>query len=165
MAFKYFALFALVAVAAAGIHELHLDEEHHAPAEYTFEYAVHDDHTGDIKSQKETRHGDQVEGHYTLIDADGHRRVVHYTADKHNGFQAKVEREYVGAHYEAPKHVKYVAPAPVHKVYESAPVYTKYEAAPVYTKVEAAPVYKSYGHHDDGHSHVVVKTHGAEYHY
>lgn len=102
----------------------------------------------------QVRHGDNVEGHYTLVDADGHRRIVHYTADEHNGFNAKVEREYVGGHYEAPQQVKYVA-APVQKVY----------AAPVVAKVHA-PLHKVvYGHHDAGHSHVTVNAHGADYHY
>lgn len=89
---------------------------------FFFLILVHDEHTGDIKSQKETAHDGHVEGHYSLIDADGHKRIVHYTANDHDGFNAKVEREYLGHQYEAPKQVKYVAPAlhkivaPVHKV-------------------------------------------------
>ncbi|XP_058056297.1 larval cuticle protein A2B-like [Anopheles bellator] len=86
-----------------------------APAEYQFQYSVHDDHTGDIKSQQEERHGDDVKGQYTLIDADGHRRIVDYTADEHNGFNAVVRREPIEGH----KIVKTIAPvakvvAPVH---------------------------------------------------
>lgn len=59
MAFKYIALFAFVAAAAAVELNYHHQPllvktvEHHAPAEYAFEYSVHDEHTGDIKSQKE----------------------------------------------------------------------------------------------------------------
>lgn len=182
MAFKYIALFAFVAMASA-IELQHAYQpvvyakqptyvkhvEHEAPAEYAFEYSVHDEHTGDVKSQKEVRHGDNVEGHYTLIDADGHRRVVHYTADEHNGFQAKVDREYVGAKYAAPavqKVIQYEA-APVYK-YEAAPQVVKYEA-PQVKYVQAAPQVKyvsapaSYASH--GTSQVSVSSHGADYHY
>uniref|UniRef100_A0A336KZY8 CSON000880 protein n=1 Tax=Culicoides sonorensis TaxID=179676 RepID=A0A336KZY8_CULSO len=160
MAFKFIALFSFVALAAAVELNYHHQPavlvktvEHHAPAEYAFEYSVHDEHTGDVKSQKEVRHGDNVEGYYTLIDADGHRRVVHYTADEHNGFNAKVEREYVGGHYEAPKQVKYVVPV------------QKYVAAPVVTKVQAPLAKIVYGHQEAGHSHVSVNAHGSDYHY
>uniref|UniRef100_A0AAG5DY08 Uncharacterized protein n=1 Tax=Anopheles atroparvus TaxID=41427 RepID=A0AAG5DY08_ANOAO len=88
-----------------------------APAEYQFQYSVHDEHTGDIKSQQEERHGDDVKGQYTLIDADGHRRVVDYTADEHNGFNAVVRREPLEGH----KIVKTIAKVPVAKVY-AAPI-------------------------------------------
>ncbi|XP_058814897.1 cuticle protein 7-like [Topomyia yanbarensis] len=67
--------------------------EQYAPANYEFSYSVHDAHTGDIKSQHETRHGDQVQGQYSLLDADGHQRIVDYTADEHTGFNAVVRRE------------------------------------------------------------------------
>uniref|UniRef100_A0A182TPW7 Uncharacterized protein n=1 Tax=Anopheles melas TaxID=34690 RepID=A0A182TPW7_9DIPT len=103
-----------------------------APAEYQFAYDVHDDHTGDVKSQQEERHGDVVKGQYTLIDADGYRRIVDYTADDHNGFNAVVRREPVEGH----KVVKTLAP--VAKVV--APVYAapaKVYAAPAVTKVFA----------------------------
>ncbi|EAT43806.1 AAEL004748-PA [Aedes aegypti] len=95
MAFKFFALLALVTVASAAVLPVALKhiEYHDAPAEYQFSYSVHDDHTGDIKSQQEERHGDNVVGQYTLIDADGYRRIVDYTADEHNGFNAVVRRE------------------------------------------------------------------------
>lgn len=80
MAFKYIALFAFVAAASAvelqhayqhayqPVYQPALVKkvEYEAPAEYSFEYGVHDSHTGDIKSQKEVRHGDNVQGHYTL---------------------------------------------------------------------------------------------------
>lgn len=171
MAFKYVALFAFIATAAA-IELQHAYQpvvyakptlvkkiEYEAPAEYAFEYSVHDEHTGDVKSQKEVRHGDNVEGHYTLIDADGHRRVVHYTADEHNGFQAKVEREYVGAKYVA------AAPAKVVKYVEAAPA-VKYVSAPVVQKIAYAPVsYGSYGSHGSESSVSVSSHDGANYHY
>lgn len=76
-----------------------------APAHYDFSYSVHDEHTGDIKSQTESRKGDQVHGQYTLIDADGYLRTVDYTSDAHNGFNAVVRRDPLGH-----KVVKAVAP-------------------------------------------------------
>lgn len=81
------------------------EEEHYAPAKYEFNYAVKDEHTGDIKEQQEKRDGDHVVGYYTLLEPDGHRRIVHYESDKHSGFNAKVEREYVGI--QAPQQYKY----------------------------------------------------------
>jgi hypothetical protein len=53
---------------------------------------VADAHTGDKKSHSETRDGDVVKGHYSLVEADGTTRTVHYTADKHNGFNAHVTK-------------------------------------------------------------------------
>jgi len=59
---------------------------------YKFDYSVHDPHTGDIKSQWETRDGDVVKGSYSVVEADGTIRTVDYTADKYNGFKAVVKR-------------------------------------------------------------------------
>lgn len=61
--------------------------------QYTFRYGVQDSLTGDFKSQIETRNGDVVRGEYSLIDPDGFRRTVKYTADPINGFNAIVHRE------------------------------------------------------------------------
>lgn len=60
--------------------------------EYSYNYAVHDPHTGDEKQHVEERHGDQVKGVYTLKEADGTLRIVEYKADKHEGFQAQVHK-------------------------------------------------------------------------
>ncbi|XP_050084680.1 larval cuticle protein A2B-like [Anopheles aquasalis] len=95
--------------------------EHHAPANYEFSYSVHDGHTGDIKSQHETRHGDEVHGQYSLLDSDGHQRIVDYHADHHSGFNAVVRREPTGVKIAQPVH-KVVA-QPVHvSSYAHAPV-------------------------------------------
>jgi Insect cuticle protein len=51
-------------------------EEHEKPASYEFKYEVHDEKTGDIKSQSETAVHGVVKGYYTLIDSDGHKRIV-----------------------------------------------------------------------------------------
>lgn len=65
-----------------------------APSQSRFSYAVNDHLSGDIKSQEESRYGDgSVQGSYSLIDADGYRRIVHYTANPYSGFKAIVQRE------------------------------------------------------------------------
>ncbi|CAD6996243.1 pupal cuticle protein Edg-84A-like [Ceratitis capitata] len=66
-------------------------EPHHYP-KYAFDYGVKDTHTGDHKSQWEHRDGDHVKGGYTLAEADGTTRVVEYSADGHNGFNAVVKK-------------------------------------------------------------------------
>lgn len=53
--------------------------------------------TGDSKNQQESRSGDVVQGSYSLVEPDGTRRTVEYTADPANGFNAVVHREPVGA--------------------------------------------------------------------
>ncbi|XP_065085294.1 adult-specific cuticular protein ACP-20-like [Ochlerotatus camptorhynchus] len=72
--------------------EHHHHEEHHSHPKYKFEYGVKDSKTGDHKSQWEHRDGDVVKGQYSLHEADGTERIVEYTSDKHNGFQAHVKR-------------------------------------------------------------------------
>jgi hypothetical protein len=64
-----------------------------APANYEFNYDVHDEHTGDIKQQHEKAVNGAITGQYSLIDADGYRRIVDYTADDVHGFNANVRRE------------------------------------------------------------------------
>lgn len=66
-------------------------KDYYAAPHYAYEYKVHDGHTGDIKGQHETREGDVVKGYYTLKEADGTTREVHYTADKH-GTNMEVKR-------------------------------------------------------------------------
>ena len=61
--------------------------------QYSFAYDVQDPSTGDSKAQYETRNGDIVQGSYSLIEADGTRRIVDYQADPVNGFNAVVNRE------------------------------------------------------------------------
>ncbi|XP_064553555.1 cuticle protein 18.6 [Drosophila montana] len=62
------------------------------PASYSFDYAVNDESTGDIKDHRETRDGYVVRGSYSLIDPDGYKRTVTYTADDVHGFNAVVNR-------------------------------------------------------------------------
>lgn len=59
---------------------------------YRFEYGVHDPQSGDVKKQYEERDGDTVRGYYSLMEPDGSIRLVEYTADSKNGFQAVVKK-------------------------------------------------------------------------
>ncbi|KAJ8711736.1 hypothetical protein PYW08_008690 [Mythimna loreyi] len=120
----YTAQAAPVAYAAAPLTKV--VEDYNAHPQYNFAYDVQDGLTGDSKSQHETRDGDVVQGSYSVVDPDGTRRTVDYTADPHNGFNAVVRKEALG-------HVAKVV-APVAKVV--APV--AYHAAPV---AYSAPVY------------------------
>lgn len=61
--------------------------------QYAYAYDVQDSNTGDFKSQYETRIGDSVKGSYSLVDPDGTKRTVDYTADDINGFNAVVKKE------------------------------------------------------------------------
>ena len=86
-------------------------KEPEKPANYDFKYEVHDEKTGDIKRQSETASNGAVKGQYSLIDSDGFRRVVEYTADDVHGFQATVKRE--------PTHIKIPQPAPKHEAHKN----------------------------------------------
>ncbi|XP_046392101.1 cuticle protein 19-like [Ischnura elegans] len=85
-----------------GGYEVHAEKEHvidyHAYPKYQYNYGVNDPHTGDIKNQWEERDGDYVKGSYSLHEPDGTVRIVEYTADKHNGFNAKVHKSGVATH-------------------------------------------------------------------
>ncbi|CAD0204806.1 unnamed protein product [Chrysodeixis includens] len=139
--------------------------------QYNFGYNVADSLTGDYKSQNEQRNGDLVQGQYSLVDPDGTRRVVDYTADSVNGFNAVVRKEplvaaapavvaepaVVPARYAAapvaaaPIVAQPAVAAPVVTAarYAVAPTYARYAAAPVAAAVAApvaapAPVYARY---------------------
>ncbi|XP_059477966.1 cuticle protein 19-like [Neocloeon triangulifer] len=121
---------ALVAVASAGPLVpvvAPVLASNYAYPKYSFNYGVNDPHTGDQKSQSETRDGDVVKGQYSLVEPDGTIRTVDYTADSINGFNAHVTRTGPAVH-----------PAPVVKV---APII---KAAPL---VHAAPILAPYAHH------------------
>ncbi|XP_073817908.1 larval cuticle protein A2B-like [Musca autumnalis] len=154
MAFKFVFFFALLAVVSAGIapsshvyhtapaavapvhihaaaaHQIYVkaDEEFDHHPQYKYGYDIKDSLSGDSKSQVEERDGDVVRGEYSLIDADGFKRTVKYTADDVNGFNAVVHRE------------------PLAKAVVAAPAYTHYSAPTVVKNV--SPTYTSYsGHH------------------
>lgn len=101
-------------------------EEFDPLPQYRFGYDVADSLTGDFKSQTEQRNGNLVQGQYSLVEPDGTRRTVDYTADDVNGFNAVVRKEAL------------VAPA---VVAEPAVVAARYVAAPVAAApLAAAPV-------------------------
>lgn len=68
-------------------------EDYDPNPQYAYGYDVQDGLTGDRKSQSEQRNGDVVQGSYSVVDPDGTRRTVEYTADPVNGFNAVVHRE------------------------------------------------------------------------
>ncbi|XP_026740128.1 cuticle protein 8-like, partial [Trichoplusia ni] len=65
-------------------------EDFDAHPKYEYNYSVADGHTGDNKSQQESRDGDVVKGSYSFHEADGSIRTVEYSADDHSGFNAVV---------------------------------------------------------------------------
>ncbi|KAJ8935135.1 hypothetical protein NQ318_021920 [Aromia moschata] len=67
-------------------------EDYHRYPKYQFGYDVNDPFTGDLKTHHEERDGDVVRGYYALAEPDGTHRIVHYTADKINGFNAIVKK-------------------------------------------------------------------------
>ncbi|KAF4521984.1 hypothetical protein B566_EDAN012533 [Ephemera danica] len=179
--FKFVVLSALVAVASAGViaplgyaaapvlaRTAVVNADYDPNPQYAYSYSVADALTGDNKQQKESRNGDVVQGSYSLVEADGTRRVVQYTADPINGFNAVVSKEgaavvakvatpVVAARVAAP--LAYAAPvaryaSPVVSTYSHAPAFSTYAApavahyaAPALTHYAAAPA--------------VVKTHFA----
>ncbi|XP_046805945.1 larval cuticle protein A3A isoform X1 [Lucilia cuprina] len=191
MAFKFVAVFALLAVANAGFlpaaQVYHAApsavvktvapvahyaaqpvltkavEEYDPHPQYKYGYNVQDNLSGDSKHQIEERDGDVVRGEYSLIDADGYKRTVHYTADPINGFNAVVNREPLVKAVVAPAVVKSVAPVAHYAaapalVKTVAPAYTTYAAPAVVKTVApvahyaAAPAYTTYA------APAVVKT-------
>lgn len=85
---------------------------------YTFNYGVHDPHTGDVKTQHEVRDGDVVHGSYSVNEPDGSVRIVEYTADDHNGFNAVVKKVGPAVHPPPVPIAKYVHPTPDYYGYE-----------------------------------------------
>ncbi|KAJ0172240.1 hypothetical protein K1T71_012213 [Dendrolimus kikuchii] len=77
--------------------------------QYSYGYDVQDSLTGDYKGHQENRNGDLVTGSYSVVDPDGTRRIVDYSADPLNGFNAVVRREPLVI----PAPARVIAPAPV----------------------------------------------------
>ncbi|XP_016953763.3 larval cuticle protein A2B [Drosophila biarmipes] len=182
MAFKFVFALAFVAVASAGYAPIAAPQVYHAaPAvatyahapvavaqkvvvkaaeeydphpQYRFSYGVDDKLTGDNKGQVEERDGDVVRGEYSLIDADGYKRTVQYTADPINGFNAVVNREPL---------VKAVAVAPVVKTV-AAPV-AHFAAPAAYTSYAAPAVVKTVAPVAHYAAPAVVKTVAPVAHY
>ncbi|XP_058975415.1 transcription initiation factor IIA subunit 1-like [Musca domestica] len=90
-----------VASSSLGTHDHHPDEESHldyvAKPEYEFAYGVEDTQAHILHNRNEMRDGDAVKGVYSVVDPDGTLRVVRYTADDVNGFQAEVVKNGISA--------------------------------------------------------------------
>lgn len=158
MVSKFVLVLALASVASAGIiAETHHAYHHEQPANYDFNYEVHDTHTGDIKRQHEVAKDGHVSGEYSLVEPDGvHRRVVTYTANDHEGFVAKVHREAWNGGHNQPAHItKVIQPATITKVIQpavhtyAAPAHHHYVAPAVNHHQYVAPVQ----HHHSAPSH------------
>ncbi|XP_034824569.1 cuticle protein 21-like [Maniola hyperantus] len=67
--------------------------DYKAKPDYHYAYGVQDPHSGNQQDHKETREGDVVRGEYSLVEPDGSIRLVRYTADDKNGFQATVHKQ------------------------------------------------------------------------
>nr|CAH7768542.1 unnamed protein product [Callosobruchus chinensis] len=89
---------------------------------YSFAYDVQDGLTGDSKGHVESRANGIVTGQYNVAEPDGTRRIVDYTADPINGFNAVVRKAplvvaaapvVARAAPAAPLLARAVAPAPV----------------------------------------------------
>ncbi|XP_066141149.1 larval cuticle protein A2B-like [Euwallacea fornicatus] len=148
MAFRFIAFATLVAMAQGGALLQHaaapapLDfvgpitktivaapaEEYDPNPQYSYGYDVQDEVTGDSKSQTETRNGDLVQGSYSLVEPDGNRRIVDYTADSVNGFNAVVRREPATIAVKAVAAAPAIAHAPIARL---APVAAPLAIAPV----------------------------------
>lgn len=133
-------------------------EDYDDHPQYSFSYDVQDASTGDNKNQHETRDGDVVNGQYSLIEPDGSRRTVDYTADDINGFNAVVHKTPGDAPIVKAVHAPiavahaptYVSHAPV-AIAHHAPAYLSH--APAYVS-HSAPAY---------YSHAPVISHAPAY--
>ncbi|KAM7358809.1 cuticular protein 64Aa [Cochliomyia hominivorax] len=130
-------------IAAPVVAKVAAPEPYDPNPQYSFSYDVHDQTTGDVKSQQETRNGDAVQGAYSLIEPDGTRRLVEYTADPVHGFNAVVHREPVAVKV-APV-AKVLAPAPL---LHAAPLIAKpvLPAYPALAKIAAPLALPAYSH-------------------
>lgn len=81
--------------------------------EYNYWYDIVDPSTGDAKSLYEIKQGDVVKGSYSVLEPDGTKRTVDYTADSKKGFKAIVRNEPVTQNDLNKPHINY-DPSNVH---------------------------------------------------
>ncbi|XP_062546567.1 larval cuticle protein A2B-like [Armigeres subalbatus] len=167
---KVFVLLAAVAVGvqsvaigvAAPVAAVVKTEEYDPHPQYSFSYGVNDAVTGDNKEQHESRDGDVVTGQYSLVEPDGTRRTVDYTADPVNGFNAVVSKSHEAAVVKtvAVAHAPaVVAHAPAVAVAHAAPAVT-YAHAPAVAVAHAAPAL-SYAHAPVAYAHAPAVAYHA----
>ncbi|CAG9769451.1 unnamed protein product [Ceutorhynchus assimilis] len=113
---------ALVKAVAPALVKAQPAEEYDPNPQYSFGYDVQDSLTGDVKSQSETRNGDSVQGSYSLNEPDGTRRIVDYTADPVNGFNAVVRKEPQVQKAIIAQPAKIAAPLPLAAAHYAAPL-------------------------------------------
>ncbi|XP_047513964.1 pro-resilin-like [Pieris napi] len=65
------------------------------PANYSFEYMVKDEPSGNDFGHRESRQGDRAEGLYYVLLPDGRKQTVEYEADQ-NGYRPKISYQDVG---------------------------------------------------------------------
>nr|XP_019540020.2 cuticle protein-like [Aedes albopictus] len=133
---SYAAPLATKTLVAAPLTKTVVADEYDPHPEYSFSYGISDALTGDQKEQHESRSGDVVQGSYSLVDADGYKRIVDYTADPIHGFNAAVRRE--------PLAVKTVAPVVAAKTIVAQPAYASYAAPAVTKTLVSQPAYATY---------------------
>ncbi|CAH2095321.1 unnamed protein product [Euphydryas editha] len=75
--------------------------------EYNYWYDIVDPSTGDTKSLYEVRQGGVVKGSYSVLDPDGTKRTVDYTADSKYGFKAIVRNEPITQNDLNKRHMNY----------------------------------------------------------
>ncbi|KAG8229064.1 hypothetical protein J437_LFUL005697 [Ladona fulva] len=116
--------------------------------QYTFSYSVADAFTGDNKAQTESRNGDVVHGQYSLIEPDGTRRTVDYTADPVNGFNAVVHNSGAGVAKAGAFAAPYAKPLGFRGAHAAgyaaplaAPVAAASYVAPAFARPYAAPAF------------------------
>ncbi|XP_071455810.1 cuticle protein 18.6-like [Hetaerina americana] len=78
-------------LAIDGLEQQQLEYQPISYPKYRYAYRVTDPEHGNYQEKFESRDGDIVHGFYSLVEPDGHIRVVRYTADK-TGFHAHVSR-------------------------------------------------------------------------
>lgn len=139
-------------------------------SEYQFGYEVNDQSTGDVKTHQESKKNGVVTGRYELVDPDGYKRIVEYTADAVHGFNAVVRRIPL-SDYRVPTFAQnipvYSTVAPIiHAPAIQAPTYQPFTAGHIATTAApliattAAPTYV-HGSTHVPQSAVYVATHSA----
>ncbi|KAL9891689.1 pupal cuticle protein Edg-84A-like [Glossina fuscipes fuscipes] len=132
---------AAVVVPAAPVLARNVELEEYDPhPQYRYGYDVQDTLSGDAKGHVEERDGDLVRGEYSLIDADGFKRTVSYTADDINGFNAVVRREPLAVAAPVVAAAPLVAAAPVVK---AAPLVAAAPAVRSAPLIAAAPAVRA----------------------
>ncbi|RVE40248.1 hypothetical protein evm_015102 [Chilo suppressalis] len=71
------------------------DDANSEPANYSFEYMVKDEQSGNDFGHREARQGDRAEGLYYVLLPDGRKQTVEYEADE-NGYKPRISYEDTG---------------------------------------------------------------------